>query len=272
MSWNYLPELAEAFSRSSFSDITRLEQLRSSRIAALFYFRDKEISACRSSRSGMTSPLSGQTTRTAPGTSTGCARSGTSSVFQAASLARNISSCGKGAGIAGKKSGLWHEMARVVAEIRPAFVFAENSPMLAGRGLGVVLGTLAALGYDAKWCVLGADDLGYPIVRKRIWILGMRHGVHGQRPDARSQQSGSAAEHLWCPDPLPALQDAQDARLVSDGLAVRDADGLAGALEPVRAIGNGQVPAVAALAWRLLTGSLMPAHAAAGNIHIQAAA
>ena len=87
---------------------------------------------------------------------------------------QDISSCGKGAGIAGKKSGLWHEMARVVAEIRPAFVFAENSPMLAGRGLGVVLGTLAALGYDAKWCVLGADDLGYPIIRKRIWILGMR--------------------------------------------------------------------------------------------------
>lgn len=185
---------------------------------------------------------------------------------------QDISSCGKGAGIAGKKSGLWHEMARVAAEIRPAFIFAENSPMLAGRGLGVVLGTLAALGYDAKWCVLGAVDLGYPIIRKRIWILGMRHGVHGQKPDARSQQSGSAAEHLWCPDPLPALQDAQGARLVSDGLAVRDADGLAGALEPVRAIGNGQVPAVAALAWRLLTGSLIPADAAAEDIHIQAAA
>lgn len=85
---------------------------------------------------------------------------------------QDISSCGKGVGIAGAKSGLWHEMARIIDEIQPAFVFAENSPMLATRGLGTVLESLAAMGYDARWCVLGADDLGYPIIRKRMWILG----------------------------------------------------------------------------------------------------
>ncbi len=85
---------------------------------------------------------------------------------------QDISSAGKGAGISGERSGLWGEMARVVCEVRPRYVFVENSPMLTIRGLGVVLRDLAAMGYDAKWCVLGACDSGAPHKRERIWILG----------------------------------------------------------------------------------------------------
>lgn len=84
---------------------------------------------------------------------------------------QDISAAGKGAGIEGERSGLWGEMARVVDEVRPRFVFVENSPMLTSRGLGVVLGDLAEMGYYARWCVLGADDAGAPHRRKRIWIL-----------------------------------------------------------------------------------------------------
>jgi DNA (cytosine-5)-methyltransferase 1 len=40
-----------------------------------------------------------------------------------------------------------------------------------GRGLAVVLGDLAALGYDARWTVLGAHDVGAPHKRDRLWIL-----------------------------------------------------------------------------------------------------
>ena len=84
---------------------------------------------------------------------------------------QDIASCGNGAGITGEKSGLWSEMARIVCEVRPRFVFVENSPMLTSRGLGVVLGDLAAMGYDARWCVLGAHHVGAPHKRDRIWIL-----------------------------------------------------------------------------------------------------
>jgi len=84
---------------------------------------------------------------------------------------QDISAAGKGAGINGERSGLWGEMARVVREVRPRHVFVENSPMLASRGLGRVLGDLAEMGYNASWCVLGADDVGAPHRRKRIWIL-----------------------------------------------------------------------------------------------------
>jgi DNA (cytosine-5)-methyltransferase 1 len=84
---------------------------------------------------------------------------------------QDISAAGKGAGITGERSGLWKEMARIIGEVRPRYVFVENSPMLAIRGLGVVLGDLAQMGFDADWGVLGASDVGAPHIRKRIWIF-----------------------------------------------------------------------------------------------------
>ena len=170
---------------------------------------------------------------------------------------QDISSCGKGRGISGAKSGLWHEMARIVREIQPAFVFAENSPLLTTRGLETVLASLAEMGYDARWCVLGADDIGYPIIRKRMWLLGMRNCDNGKRYDAGAQTGADSPITLWSDTELARIQDADVDRMLADGLAVRAPDGLAGAMEPIRAVGNGQVPAVAALAWRLLTGSLI---------------
>ena len=59
---------------------------------------------------------------------------------------QDISGAGKGAGIEGERSGLWREMARIIREVRPKFVFLENSPLLVGRGLAVVLGDLAKMG------------------------------------------------------------------------------------------------------------------------------
>jgi DNA (cytosine-5)-methyltransferase 1 len=82
---------------------------------------------------------------------------------------QDISSSGKRAGIDGVKSGLWSDMARIIGDVRPRFVFVENSPMLTCRGLGRVLGDLVSLRYDAEWCVLGADDVGAHHRRKRIW-------------------------------------------------------------------------------------------------------
>lgn len=85
---------------------------------------------------------------------------------------QDVSISGPGEGIDGERSGLWSEMSRVVCEVNPRFVFVENSPMLTSRGLHRVLGDLAKMGYDARWCVLGADDVGARHERKRIWILG----------------------------------------------------------------------------------------------------
>jgi DNA (cytosine-5)-methyltransferase 1 len=84
---------------------------------------------------------------------------------------QDISAAGKGVGITGERSGLWSEMARVIGEIRPRFVLVENSPMLVGRGLGLVLGDLSKMGYDAHWGIVGAHHAGAPHKRDRIWIV-----------------------------------------------------------------------------------------------------
>lgn len=80
------------------------------------------------------------------------------------------------------------EMARVIREIRPRYVFVENSPMLTSRGLGRVLGDLAALGYDARWGVLGASDVGSLHQRDRIWIRGEQRGGQGADSDCLHEQ------------------------------------------------------------------------------------
>ena len=87
---------------------------------------------------------------------------------------QDISVAGKGAGIDGARSGMWSHMARIVGEVRPSYVFVENSPALLTRGLGRVLGDLAALGYDCRWTVLGAADVGAPHQRDRFWLVA-RH-------------------------------------------------------------------------------------------------
>ncbi|CAB4188265.1 S-adenosyl-L-methionine-dependent methyltransferase, partial [uncultured Caudovirales phage] len=69
------------------------------------------------------------------------------------------------------RSGMWREMARIIYEVQPRFAFVENSPMLTSRGLGTVLGDLASMGFDARWGVLGAADVGANHQRNRIWIV-----------------------------------------------------------------------------------------------------
>ena len=78
---------------------------------------------------------------------------------------------GKGAGIEGERSSMWKHMARIIGEVQPTYVFAENSPMLRTRGLGVVLQDLAKMGYDAQWGVLSAAEVGANHKRERMWIV-----------------------------------------------------------------------------------------------------
>ncbi len=85
---------------------------------------------------------------------------------------QDISSAGKGAGIEAERSGLWSEMARIIGEVRPRYVFVENSPMLVSRGLTRVISDLAQMGYDAQWARFSASNFGAPHIRDRIWIVG----------------------------------------------------------------------------------------------------
>jgi DNA (cytosine-5)-methyltransferase 1 len=160
---------------------------------------------------------------------------------------QDISIAGNGAGLAGEKSRLWFEFQRIIGEVRPVYVFVENSPMLTLRGLDRVLGGLASLGYDAEWGVLGADDAGAPHHRKRIWILAysmlerLSWGSSQIKKTAMETASSTFLFQHWPPGP-GAQSDIP-----------RIVDGISGRLDRIKAIGNGQVPQCMALAWNILS-------------------
>lgn len=159
---------------------------------------------------------------------------------------QDISEAGKRAGIDGERSGLWKEYLRVLGELRPSFAVVENVSALLNRGMGRVLGDLAAIGYDAEWRTLGVDILGASQHRKRIWILAYPNDARLERPiwagkpyPARQEWSPSHCEPLrsacgfWPPGP----------RAVDD--IPRMADGPANRMDRLRGLGNAVVPQIA---------------------------
>jgi DNA (cytosine-5)-methyltransferase 1 len=92
---------------------------------------------------------------------------------------QDISIAGKGAGIHGKRSGLWFEYWRIINDLRPRFAIMENVGMLIHRGLREVLGSLAEIGYNAEWQDIRASDMGAPHRRERIWIVAYPRYLRG---------------------------------------------------------------------------------------------
>ena len=176
---------------------------------------------------------------------------------------QDISSAGQRSGIKGNRSGLWFEMARVIHEIRRSYVFVENSPMLTIRGLGSVLGSLAEMGYNARWAVLGAVHAGAPHRRERIWILantGQGGCIHGKRIVMLEKKTDVGNDVVFnssiTREKVQTFWERSKAEreIFGDAPICSVDDGMARWVDELNAIGNGQVPAVAAMAWRKLSG------------------
>lgn len=105
---------------------------------------------------------------------------------------QDVSNAGKRAGLDGERSGLWFEYARIIAEVRPRFVFIENVAALRSRGLDRVLESLAALGFDAEWDCFRASDVGAPHRRERIFILAHAVGFELRDEPGRSGRPSGA--------------------------------------------------------------------------------
>lgn len=157
----------------------------------------------------------------------------------------DISPAGKKAGIEGDESRLWLEMARIIGEVRPRYAFVENSAALTLRGLGRVLGDLAAMGFDARWGVLGSDDIGADHCRERIWIVA--DSMPWLQPMGWHLPGGGR-------QPEQVAWNAHRQAVCEPGFLGKP-DGMADRMDRNRAIGNGQDPRVAATAWRILAGA-----------------
>ena len=87
---------------------------------------------------------------------------------------QDISVAGKGAGLAGERSGLWWEMHRLIGLALPRVVVAENVPALTSRGLSEVLSSLAQCGYTCEWDTISAAAVGAWHRRDRLFIVAWR--------------------------------------------------------------------------------------------------
>ncbi len=103
--------------------------------------------------------------------------------------------------VAGKRKGssdernLWPEFRRVIGEIRPKWVLAENVSGLfssdSGRFFGNILTDLAALGYSTGWCTYGAVDVGALHRRDRVFIVAHASECIGLASSTQSDKRDS---------------------------------------------------------------------------------
>lgn len=94
---------------------------------------------------------------------------------------QDISVNGKGAGVDGKRSGLYRAMVEVVSRTNPKVFVAENVKGLLmkhnAQSLQRVLTDFKALGYDVTFQLYHAADYGVPQTRERVIIVGTRPDI-----------------------------------------------------------------------------------------------
>ena len=103
---------------------------------------------------------------------------------------QDISTCGGQAGIKGKRSGLWAEFKRIIAEVKPRYAIIENVANLRSNGLSTILRDLWQIGYDAEWHIIPACAVGAPHKRERIWIIAYRDGLRMEGARAELEAAG----------------------------------------------------------------------------------
>jgi DNA (cytosine-5)-methyltransferase 1 len=163
---------------------------------------------------------------------------------------QDISTAGRGAGLAGERSGLWFEYARLIGELRPQYVIVENVTALLSRGLGTVLGDLASLGYDAEWHCIPASCVGLPHIRDRIWIVA--DNLQKRRKGDFCQTLQRLYGISWSENERRATQWLDRYGLHAPRLSVR----CNGISEALGAYGNAVVPQIPELIGRTIMGTI----------------
>jgi len=155
--------------------------------------------------------------------------------------------------LSGERSGLWFEMLRVISELRPRYVVAENVCGAVNLALDTVQAGMEAEGYKVWPYLVPAAAFGAPHKRERIFVVGVRKDVayavserlqRGERGYAFLKQGAPALEPasercegcLW---PTPSVHGNYNRR----GLSENSGDGLATAVRmwrtPHRNCSNG---------------------------------
>lgn len=148
------------------------------------------------------------------------------------------------------RSGLWTEYARLIGEIKPRWVVAENVRGLlsndadgnSGGTFGIVLRDLADLGYRAGWCCYGVCDVGGVHQRDRVFIIAYSN-IYRLERDREKPQKTNGTNYFQITS-SPAINAAiglwNTQKTNSD--RVRANDGVSHWMDRLKCLGNAVVP------------------------------
>ena len=168
---------------------------------------------------------------------------------------QDISFAGKGAGIAGERSGLFWHIIRTAGLVGWPKLLLENVAGLLNRGLGEVLGALASVGYDTEWNCIPASAVGAPHRRDRIWITA----------DAQCEgRQGFVTDHIVLGGAGQAFPVGGDGspdgwcKMAERVVPVRDGNGVSVGMERsrIKTCGNSVVPQIPELIGRAILKNL----------------
>ncbi len=188
---------------------------------------------------------------------------------------QDISSAGHGVGLGGERSGLFNHIARLVSETNPRFIFLENVSAIRTRGLNSVAQTLTELGYDFRWTIVSAKEVGACHVRKRWFGLARAHGLNLRLEPGRSSRQKRQAQTIDGVDGSPrTYPNADGSRLEgqlgsesrvprpvvyngwkSQPTVCRRDHGVSGRPHQLKGLGNAVVPLQAQVAFKKLLGN-----------------
>lgn len=133
---------------------------------------------------------------------------------------QDISIAGHGKGLEGERSGLFFEIVRLAKEIKPRFIFLENSNVIPTRGGAEIIKSLTNIGFDCRWIVKEAREEGAPQIRKRWFCLAYANSKPSIKTDQRTeseqekgrarirpsgQNRGNSSESYWEKNQSPVL-------------------------------------------------------------------
>ena len=119
---------------------------------------------------------------------------------------QDISVAGHGKGLAGERSGLFFEIMRLAEEIKPTFIFLENSNVISTRGGVEIIQALTNIGFDCRWIVKEAREEGAPHIRKRWFCLAYANSKSSIKTD-QGTESEQKERETWL---RPSRQNRRD--------------------------------------------------------------
>jgi len=109
---------------------------------------------------------------------------------------QGISVAGLGKGLKDERSGLFFEIVRLAKEIKPRFIFLENSNVIPTRVGKQIIESLTGIGFSCRWIVKEAREEGAFHIRKRWYCLAYANGESSAETNKKTEPLKSE-ERTW---------------------------------------------------------------------------